>query len=109
MFLTSVSALDYTTLIMNRMHASPTLKFSFRLSLLAAVIGVSVLINARSARQLPYNVNRSFGNGISASGKALIDYCCLIIVMSVELIAPFAFTSERKLVPLTDWPMRPLV
>ena len=37
------------------------------------------------------------------------DYCCLMIVTSVELIAPLAFTSERKFVPSTVNPIRPLV
>jgi len=55
------------------MHASPTLKRSFRLSLVAAAIGVSVLINARSAEAATYDVNLAFTGGGTASLVGTVD------------------------------------
>jgi hypothetical protein len=58
---------------MNRMHASPTIKRSLRLSLLAAAISVSVLINARPAAAATYDVNLSFTGGGTASLVGTVD------------------------------------
>lgn len=58
---------------MNRMHASPAIKRRLRLSLLAAAIGVSVLINARSAEAATYDVNLSFTGGGTASLVGTVD------------------------------------